>query len=97
MSITVIVEFQAKPDAEQQLKDLVREALPDTRAYEGCKGVDEHHNADDGCNIVLVEEWESREHYEKYLAWRTESGLLDTVSEMLAGEPSIRYYDKVEG
>ena len=95
MAVNVIVEFQAKPEAASQFKDVLIEALPDTRAYDGCQGLEEYHNVDEDGNIVLVEKWESRQHYEKYIAWRTESGLLDKVSEMLAREPSIRYYEKV--
>ena len=34
-----------------------------------------------------------KEHYEKYLAWRTETGVIDALVEATVGEPSIRYFD----
>ncbi len=45
--------------------------------------------------MVFVEDWDSREQYEKYLAWRTERGDLEKLMGWLSGEPSIRYYGNV--
>lgn len=96
MSITVLLELQAKPEAADELKAVFKEILPDTRAYDGCQGVDVFGNMDDGSNLVLYERWDTRQHYETYLAWRTETGALEKLSAMLAGPPSIRYYDRVD-
>jgi len=46
--------------------------------------------------MVLIESWDSREHYEKYFAWRQESGALAALGEMLAGPPNLRYFDEVD-
>ena len=45
--------------------------------------------------MVAVEDWNSRQHYEKYLAWRTERGDLDKLVGWIQGDPSIRYFDNV--
>ncbi len=29
--------------------------------------------------MVLVEKWYSREHYQKYHVWRTETGVIDKI------------------
>jgi quinol monooxygenase YgiN len=42
---------------------------------------------------VIVEQWDTRGHYEKYLAWRTESGVMDEFAAMMAGPPNIRFFD----
>ena len=96
MAITVIVGFEAKPEQAVQFKTMLTEALTDTRAYDGCHGVDVYNNVDRDGDLVLVERWESRAHYEKYLGWRTESGMMDQVGPMLTGEPSIRYFDRID-
>ena len=44
-------------------------------------------------NLVLVERWATRKHYEDYLAWRQQRGDLDKLAAALAGPPSIRYFD----
>ena len=43
--------------------------------------------------MVLVEVWESREQYEKYLAWQRERGTSDRLMEALAEPPIIRHFD----
>ena len=96
MSVTVLLEVQAKPENLAELKSTFKNTLPDTRAYEGCQGVDIIGNQDDSCNLVLIQKWDSRQHYEKYLGWRTETGALEALGVMLAQPPSIRYYDNVD-
>ena len=50
-------------------------------------------NQDDTNTLVLIEQWDTRGQYEKYLAWRQESGTLAKIVELLDGPPSIRYFD----
>lgn len=96
MSVTVLLEVNAKLENLAELKSTFKNTLPDTRAYEGCQGVDVIGNQDDSCNLVLIQKWDSRQHYEKYLAWRTETGALDALGAKLAQPPSVRYYDDVD-
>ena len=93
MAITVLVEFNSKPEDTDALKQFMADALPDTRAYDGCISLDVC-NSDD--NFVIVAQWESREHQEKYLAWRTEQGALKKMGEMLSSGPSFRYFDQLD-
>ena len=79
MSVTVLLDLQAAPGSIDKLKQLFVEVLPDTRAYNGCEGLNVHLNQDDGNNLVIVERWQSRPHYEKYFAWRQETGLIDRL------------------
>jgi quinol monooxygenase YgiN len=78
------------------VKDLFKEILPDTRAYDGCQGVEVVENQDESGNVILIETWDSREKYDKYLGWRVETGLLDRLGPMLDGAPSVSYFDKVD-
>jgi quinol monooxygenase YgiN len=95
MSVTVVVELQARPDTLEQLRSGIVGMVPDALAYDGCEGVTVYENADDA-TLILVEPWASRAHHERYLAWRTERGELDAVVGMLTGPPSIRYFSRVE-
>ena len=67
--------------------------MSDARDYEGCRGVDTLQNSDDADNVVLVEEWETREQYENYVAWRRENGVTDRLTQMLAEPPNVRHFD----
>ena len=96
MSINVILETQSKPECIDDLKSTLKNILPDTRSYDGCIEVQVVGNQDDPLNIILLETWETREQYEKYLAWRAETGALDALGAMLSEAPSIRYYDNLD-
>ena len=96
MGCVVLLEIQGKPECVDDIKKYFKENLPDTRAYDGCQGVDVYDNMDKGGNIVLYERWDSRPQYEKYLAWRMDSGTMDAFGAMLEGEPSIRFFESVD-
>ena len=96
MSVVVFLELQVKPEAVNDVKGMLKENLPDTRAYDGCQGLDVYDNMDETGNLVIYERWDSRPQYEKYLAWRTETGAMDRVGAMLKAPPSIRYFERVD-
>jgi quinol monooxygenase YgiN len=91
MSVTILLDLKAAPGAIDKLKQIFVEILPD---YDGCEGLDVHLNQDDGDNLVIVERWQSRPHYEKYFAWRQETGLLDRLGPLLGAPPSVRFLDE---
>ena len=96
MGVVVLLEMQIKPEAVDEVKAFMKENLPDTRAYEGCQGLDVYDNMDETGNLVVYERWDSRPHYEKYLAWRTETGTMDQLGTKLKAPPSIRYFERVD-
>ena len=96
MSVLVLLEAPVKSEDTSNMKSYMAEILPDTRAYDGCQGVDVYFNMEDSGNMVLVEYWDSRAHYEKYVGWRTETGVMDKIGAMLAGPPSIRYFERTD-
>ncbi len=96
MSVLVTLDVQAKPESLGELVSALKGILPDTRAYEGCQGIDIYANQDDPHNMIFVEHWDSREQYEKYLSWRTETGVMDQLGALLAGPPTFKYFDRVD-
>jgi len=93
MTCTVIFEANAKNGNGVQLLETFRALLPNTRNKDGCQGVEVTTNLDNADNLVLVERWATRKHYENYLAWRQQRGDIDKLAQALAGPPSIRYFD----
>ena len=69
--------------------DFLAEILPDTRDFDGCQDLKVYIEGD-GEAIVFIEYWDSNQHYQRYLNWRTETGVLDQLGEMLAAPPVIR-------
>ena len=96
MGVTVLLEAPVKPEEVSNIKSYLAEILPSSRTYEGCKGMDVYFNTENKNNMVVVERWESRQHHEKYLGWRTETGVMGKLGGMLAGPPSIRYFERAD-
>ena len=96
MAVLVLVEVNVKPESMNDMQTHFKETLPDTRAFDGCQGLALHSNSDDPNNLVVVSNWDSRDHHGRYLAWRTERGDFDQLGSILVGEPSIRYFDIVD-
>ena len=91
--ITVIVEGVVTDN--DAFDALMRDILADTRAYDGCEGLTVQRNLDEAAKIMLIEHWETRAHYDRYLKWREETGVLGKIGELLDGPPSIRFYSNV--
>lgn len=96
MSITVTLTFSIKPERADEFKSLLQSLLPDTRAYDGCLRVDVYQDQDSPGSIILVEDWSTKQHQQKYQTWRDESGIADVVGPFLAGEPSFSYLDRLD-
>lgn len=96
MSLMVLLEAPVKSEEVSNMKTYLAQILPDTRAYDGCRGIDAYFDTQDGSKLVLVEHWDSRAHHQKYVAWRTETGVMARLGGMLAGPPSMRFFERAE-
>ena len=52
-------------------------------------------NQDDPNNFAFVELWDSRQHYERYFAWREREGVLTELAKFVDGEAQFRFFDIV--
>ena len=84
MSQFVVAEFHAAPGKLELLLATLQQVLPDTRAYDGCLGLESWLDKERS-TIVLTEQWVSFDHYDRYLAWRGETGALGAVAALLDG------------
>ena len=94
MPVTVTLAFSVIPERAEAFKALLRELLPDTRAYEGCLKVNVYEEQENPGRIYLVEDWESKAHQQRYQAWRDESGIAKVIGPFLAGEARFNNFDK---
>lgn len=95
MTTQVILEFRAKAHCIDQAKAWLRSVLPDTRSFNGFVTLHVVQNQDDPADIAIIEQWDTRQHYEKYLAWRGERGDMVVFGDMMEGPPTIRFFDFV--
>ena len=91
MGCVVIFEFRTKTGQAADMRRWLRDNLGDTRAFDGFQTLVATTNQDDPEQVAVIEQWDSRQHYERYIAWRTERGDIATVVGMIDGEPTIRF------
>lgn len=94
MTCKVILELKIKPEHVDDVLKTIGEQLPATRDREGCIEVFAYQDQDDPTSIVAIQEWETREQYEEYFAWRGERGDLDTLRPWVTESISPRFFDK---
>ena len=93
MSCLVIVEFLCKQGRSEEFIDMCRRNYPVTRAYDGCKYDFLSVDKDDENSLVMVEEWDSKEHHQNYVAFRETDGTSDFMDPLLTCAPTVRYLD----
>ena len=60
MAVTVTLGLQIKLDRLDEFKNVLREILPDTRAFSGCQDIRVIENQDSPGSITILEGWDSR-------------------------------------
>ena len=93
MTCQVILDIRVKEKSLEDLRSWMHRTLPETRGYDGCNNLYIVQNQDDPLALAVIEQWETRQKYEKYLTWRTETGVVDELVAMLDGEPTFRFFD----
>lgn len=60
-TVVLVVEFGARPETVDELRELLLDLVVQTRAEEGCLRYDLHAHSDDPSRLTFVEEWASAE------------------------------------
>ena len=60
-------------------------------ALDGFTSEETYLDQDNPDRILLWEKWETREHYEAYLAWRMETGMMEMIGPFLDGAPEFTH------
>jgi quinol monooxygenase YgiN len=84
MGYLVSVDFHCKDGAAEAVGDMLRAALPETRQFDGCQSVDVYFDASANTYTAL-EQWDTADHYRRYLQFRTDQGIADAVAPVLEG------------
>ena len=92
MSVMITLEMPVKPDMLEDYLNILKGALVETRSYKGCRSVTTLVDQETS-SIVLVEEWDSAEDQQAYIAWRVETGLIDAIAPFMQGELVTRIFD----
>jgi len=91
MSHTVIAEFACNKGKGAGFLEILKGALPDTRAFEGCELIEIYTDEDNPDRVLLYEKWATRENHGAYMAWRGENGMADMLGPFMSGMPEITH------
>ncbi len=94
MAVYVLLEGTLNEGEIEAFREMCREAFDVTRAFDGCQEIYLTFNVENPHNFVLNELWDSKEHYGKYLTFRTEDGTVEKIGAFCSEGPSIRIFDK---
>jgi len=93
MSVSVLLSGTLKDGLVEQFKEICAGAFHVTRAFDGCQNINLTLNVENPHKYVLTEVWDSKEHYEKYLAFRTEDGTIGAIGDMSVDGPNIDIFN----
>ena len=93
MAVSVLLSGTLKDGMVDQFTQMCRDSLDSTRKSDGCQNINLTYHTKEPNKFVLTEVWDSKEHYEKYLAFRTEDGTIAAVTEMCVDGPNIDIFD----
>ena len=91
MSQMVHALFPCQEGKGSELIGLLKGALVETRAWPGCEAIEVFTDADNPDKVVLWETFAKRADREAYVTWRTETGMLDLLSPILASDLQTTY------
>ena len=91
--VLVNLQLRIKPEVRDEFIKWFYSVLPDTRSYDDCSEVNARDLIGDEKAVEVISRWESKAHYDKYLAWREEDGTLDTLANYLAADPEFRFLE----
>lgn len=74
MTVTITIAFDAAEGKRDELIEAMIGVIPDTMAFDGCQSIQFVESTEEAGSLLLIEDWESLEHYGRYKAWRAESG-----------------------
>lgn len=93
MTVKVILQVRAKPNTGNVVAEFLQSIMPEARAYAGCTSAVAYQSREDADDVLLMETWDSREHYERYIEWRRGEGVSARLKDMLDGEPVTSFVD----
>ena len=94
MTVTSLLDMRFATDHLEDGPQALLGILADTRAFDGCLGVQVVTDVTDPAHVVAVERWESLEHDDAYRAWRAGPGA-SGLGQYLAVPPVLTRFTDV--
>ncbi|RRQ28313.1 antibiotic biosynthesis monooxygenase [Rhodococcus sp. Eu-32] len=89
MALIALLDLKLKPEILDDAKVVLGRVLGETRAFDGCLGVDVLIDEADETHWIAYERWESSDADAKYREFRAGPGKITDLAPLLAGAPSL--------
>jgi len=97
-ALFLTIDLQVDPERIDEFLEIMIEAAPDTRNWEGCLLFDIYVDQDNPGRVVFYEIWDSKENQQAYAGWRGETAFNVKIGPYLvAGGGGLTYFNKVDG
>jgi heme oxygenase (mycobilin-producing) len=93
MAITVLFDLHLARDRVAGAAEVIEAVLRDTRAFEGCLGVEVLVDVADAAHVTVLEHWRSLEHDHAYRAWRATPEGASGLRDLLDRPPVLTRYE----
>ena len=92
MALIALLDLKFNADTLDDARAVLGRVLTETRAFDGCLGVDVLVDAEDETHWIAYERWESVEADAKYREFRAGPGKTTELGPLLAGAPGLTKY-----
>ncbi|MEP0266090.1 antibiotic biosynthesis monooxygenase [Dokdonia sp.] len=96
MKIMVKIELIAQYKNIEKVQHFFKRILPETRNYEGCEDAKILTYPMELHKFMLIEYWESSEHYLEYGEWRNKTGDFEKLRPLLTSEIDLQIFEVLE-
>jgi len=93
--LTIVVQFQARPGKEAELRKVLTALLAPTRKESGCMNYDLHLAPDDPAKFLFYENWASRAHHDAHFNSPHIQALLPRIDELCASFPQVTMWEQI--
>jgi quinol monooxygenase YgiN len=89
----IVVTLRLTPTDPNAFQSFLAEILPDTRKARGCRFSKTYAGHGSSDEFLLIQEWDSAEDQQAYMAWREETGVLKTFLGHLAKPAEVHIWE----
>ena len=88
----IVVTLRLTPSDPKAFQAFLTEILPDTRKARGCRFCKTYTGRENPGDFMLLQEWDSPEDQQAYMAWRESTGVLKTFLGHLAKPADVQIW-----
>ena len=86
--VIITIDMVIKPEAAEQVIAGIPKMFEDTVRFAGFRSIRVVRHQQQANHLLIVEHWDTEEHYQAYQAWRNRGGEMDAAMALLQ---SYRY------